>query len=272
MPATETILTTAEASHRWPAFLPDGDHFLMFAGSFSERPDQADGIYLSSLSRLEKILLTKQESSAAYSDGRVYYTNATGALVSSQLVISSGKLSGAPRQIAPKIAHYPSTYYSTFSISQNGTLVYSAENLTNHSQLSWFDRSGKELSRVGPIGVMANPALSPDGRRVAFDSNDFKANNVDLWLFDLATKGASRFTFDPAEEVTPAWSRDGTTIAYRSISHAIPNVQLKKASGLEPEKSLPGVGTWAGTLSQPAGRPAIRKSCVSCRTRRRMTT
>jgi Tol biopolymer transport system component len=65
---------------------------------------------------------------------------------------------------------------------------------------------------------------------------------VDLWLFDLATKGASRFTFDPAEEVTPAWSRDGTTIAYRSISHAIPNVQLKKASGLEPEKSLPGVG------------------------------
>jgi len=238
MPATEKILTAKEASHRWPAFLPDGDHFLMYAGSFSERRDQGDGIYLSSLSKLDKILLNQEESSAAYSNGRMYYTDAAGALMSSRLDVSNGKLSGAPRVIAPRVAHYPSTYYSTFAVSEDGTLVYGAENVTNHSQLTWFDRAGKELSRVGPIGVMANPALSPDGRRVAFDSNDFKANNVDLWLFDLATNGASRFTFDPAEEVAPAWSRAGTTIAYRSISHAAPNIQLKKASGLEAEKSL----------------------------------
>ena len=77
---------------------------------------------------------------------------------------------------------------------------------------------GKQLGRVGPVSVMANPALSPDGKRVAFDSNDFKANNVDVWILDLGKGSGSRFTFNPAEEVTPVWSRDGDTIAYRTVA------------------------------------------------------
>src|SRR5215469_5981775 len=77
--------------------------------------------------------------------------------------------------------------------------------------------SGKELSRLGEPGQIANPTLSPDGNYVAVDRNDMKVKNVDLWIEDVKRGTASRFTFDPAEEVTPVWARDGQRIAYRCL-------------------------------------------------------
>ena len=66
-PLTDKLLTPTEATHRFPCFLPDGDHFLMFAGNFGEdNTARTDGIYLSSLSKLEKIEVSPAHSSAGY--------------------------------------------------------------------------------------------------------------------------------------------------------------------------------------------------------------
>uniref|UniRef100_Q01XW9 Serine/threonine protein kinase n=1 Tax=Solibacter usitatus (strain Ellin6076) TaxID=234267 RepID=Q01XW9_SOLUE len=239
-PATK-MLSSTESSHRWPLFLADGDHFLMFGGNFSEVQDNANAIHLGSLSNSKSTPLVNARSSAGYADGRLFYVDASGALTASTLDIAGAKVSGAPQVIAVKVARSPSTYYSSFAIAENSTLVYSADNVTNHSQLTWFDESGKETGKGSPVSVLANPALSPDGKWVAYDSNDFKAGNVDVWINDFV-RGGSRFTFNPAEEVTPIWSRDGSTIAYRTLGNVVPMVQLKKASGLEPEKSLSPLG------------------------------
>ena len=107
--------------------------------------------------------------------------------------------------------------------------------------------------------MLANPALSPDGRRVAFDSNDFKANNVDVWILDLGKGSGSRFTFDPAEEVAPVWSRRGDTIAYRTIRNIVANIQLKKANGLEPDKPLPDVTDAAWDIIPNSWSPGDRE-------------
>ena len=32
------------------------------------------------------------------------------------------------------------------------------------SQFTWFDRSGRELGKLGPAGDCGNPAISPDGK------------------------------------------------------------------------------------------------------------
>jgi Tol biopolymer transport system component len=106
------------------------------------------------------------------------------------------------------------------------------------SVLAWINRSGKELGRIGDPGIMANPSLSPDGSRVAVDVADLKANNVDIW--QMSTNGASnaRFTFDPAEEVTGVWSRDGSVLAYRRVVTNGATIFTKRASGLEREKQL----------------------------------
>jgi hypothetical protein len=242
VPATEGILKPNESSHRWPYFLSDGDHFLMFAGTFSETKEQTDGVYLSSLSKSERILVASARSSGAYAEGRVYYVDDNGALIGAPLDISAGKVTGQPQVMAPKTARSPSTYYGSFAVAENSTILYSAESATNHSQLTWFDETGKETGRVGPVGIIANPSLSPDGAHVAFDSNDLKAGNVDVWVLDLAHASASRFTFHPAEEVGPVWSRDGSTIAYRTLRQGIPQVELKRANGLEQVKPLAPVG------------------------------
>ena len=225
-----------ESSHRWPFFLPDGDHFLMYGGSFSETEDQANAVFLGSLSKPGRTALFHARSSAVYADGQVYYADDNSALVSAALDIASARITGTPHVIAAKVARSPSTYYSAITAAQNSTLVYSANSAANHSQLTWFDESGKETGRVGPVGVMANPAISPDGKRVAFDSNDAKAKNVDVWILDLLNGGASRFTFAPEEEVAPVWSRDGSFIAYRSLTSAAPTIHVKRANGLEPPK------------------------------------
>ena len=238
-PATEGALKPDESSHRWPAFLPDGDHFLMFAGGFVETKDPSDAIYLSSLSTSGKSRLVSARSSGGYAEGRIYYVDDTGALIASPLDISAGRVTGSPRVIAARAARSPSTYYGSFAVSENATVIYSAESATNHSQLTWFDENGNETGRVGHAGVIANPSLSPDGKYAAWDANDLKAKNVDVWLFDLARRSSRRFTFEPPEEVAPVWSRDGTTIAYRTLrTPAVPKVELKKTSGLEPVKPL----------------------------------
>lgn len=58
----------------------------------------------------------------------------------------------------------------------------------------------------------SDPAISPDGRRIAFVSNrDGSGSNI--FVLDRATKRVSQITRD-IESSRPAWSPDGHTIAY----------------------------------------------------------
>ncbi len=82
-------------------------------------------------------------------------------------------------------------------------------------QLQWFDRAGRLLGTVGPSADYSNPALSPDGRRLAVSVRD-AAGRRDIWVFDLAKGGQSRLTSDPADETNPIWSPDGSEIVYCS--------------------------------------------------------
>jgi eukaryotic-like serine/threonine-protein kinase len=104
--------------------------------------------------------------------------------------------------------------------------------------LTWYDRTGKELGRVGDPGVLSNPSISPDGSRAAVDIADLKANNVDVWIDDLKRETSSRFTFDPAEEVSGVWSRDGRVLAYRLNAASGTQLLIKNSAGLEPGKPI----------------------------------
>jgi Tol biopolymer transport system component len=122
-------------------------------------------------------------------------------------------------------------------VGQSRTAIYSKTAEAAQSMLTWYNKAGKVLSRVGTAGVQADPAISPDGNRVAVDITDLKANNVDVWIEDLNRNTSTRFTFDPAEETDGIWSRDGKTIAYRSLAMGA-GVTYKDADGLQPEKLL----------------------------------
>jgi eukaryotic-like serine/threonine-protein kinase len=234
---TQGIRAKEDQSHRWPMFLADGDHFLFWAGNFSnEKEDRLSGIYASSLAGKERKLVILCHSSFAFDSHNLYYADETRQLVSRAFDASGAAVSGSPAVVANAVGFQPSTYWSAFTVAQNGTLIYNTDVGAAQSALTWVDRSGKELGRIGDPAVVANPTLSPDGSRVAVDISDEKANNVDVWIESTTGAGNSRFTFDPSEEVVGVWSRDGRMLAYRNAGSDGPTLLLKPASGLERER------------------------------------
>jgi eukaryotic-like serine/threonine-protein kinase len=236
--AAATVANNETDSHRWPLFLPDGDHFLFLAARFgTARESAVSAIYLGSLSSKATTKLVTAQSNPGYADGALFYLDAQKALRALNFDSEKGVVSGEPRVIVDAVGYQPSVYGGEFAVASNGTVVYSATAEAAQSILTWYDASGKELGRVGEAGVQANPTLSPDGNQVTVDITDLKSNNMDVWIDEIGKGTSTRFTFDPAEETDGVWSRDGKTIAYRSVASGS-GVELKGASGLQPAKTL----------------------------------
>ncbi|MGO8984878.1 MAG: protein kinase domain-containing protein [Terriglobales bacterium] len=236
-PVTLGIRTKEDQSHRWPMFLPDGEHFLFWAGNFSNaKDDRLSGIYASSLEGKERKTVVLCHSSFGFDAHNLYYADEQRQLVSVAFDASATKVSGSTTVVANLVGFQPSTYWAAFAVAPSGTLIYNTDIGAAQSALTWVDRLGKEQGRIGEPAVMDNPMLSPDGSRVALDISDEKANNVDIWIESTTGAGNSRFTFDPAEEVAAVWSRDGKMLAYRIADVNGPSLLLKPATGLERER------------------------------------
>jgi eukaryotic-like serine/threonine-protein kinase len=247
-PLTDKLLAGPRVvdSHRWPLFLPDGEHFLFLAANFSTGAANAESaIYLSSLEAKEKTLLVHARSNPGFAPGFLFYADEQAALKALPFNAAKGSVEGDARVMVDKIGYQPSVYWGAFVVAENGTVIYSKTAEGAQSVLTWYSRSGKVLSRAGEPAVQANPTLSPDGSRVAVDITDLRANNMDVWIGDLNKGTSTRFTFDPAEETDGLWSRDGKTIAFRSLVDGA-GVNLKDADGLKPDKKLFKMG---GTIN-----------------------
>ena len=240
-PVTQEFLGGSQHhdTHRWPLFLPDGNHFLFWAGNFgNSKDDRSSGIYVGSLDGNERTLVQLCRSSFGYDSHNLFYADDQRQLVSVPFDVSAAKVSGRTTAIANSVGFQPSTYWAALAISANGTVIYNTGVGAALSVLTWMDRSGRELGRIGDPAILANPTLSPDDSRVAVDITDLKSSNVDVWLESTKGGNNSRFTFDPVEEVVGVWSRDGNTLTYRANFTDGVTVFTKRASGLEREKPL----------------------------------
>jgi dipeptidyl aminopeptidase/acylaminoacyl peptidase len=86
---------------------------------------------------------------------------------------------------------------------------------------------------------ISDPAVSPDGRRVAFTVSrvDLDANRrrTDLWLVGIDGTGLRQLTTHEAGDTAAAWSRDGKSVFFLSTRSGSSQVWRVAADGGEPE-------------------------------------
>ncbi|MBI4469101.1 MAG: serine/threonine-protein kinase, partial [Acidobacteria bacterium] len=226
-----------EATHRWPYFLPDGQHFLYLGMSTAAGESELGAIYVASLESKQSKLLLQASSNVAYADGYLLFLREA-TLMAQRFDSDRLEVAGDAFPVAEQIQYASWTGRGAFSVSENGVLAYQTRAGRTDSQLTWFDRTGKRLGVLGDPAFCDNHRLSPDGKSVMLTILDPQTRTRDIWIYDVASGLRTRFTSDPAEERNSTWSSDGSRIVYSSNRRGYFDLYQKASSGAGEEDML----------------------------------
>ena len=219
-----------ESGHRFPCFLPDGEHFLFV--SMPAGPEGFD-IYAGSLgSKKTKKILTA-ESGVTYAAPGYLLFRRGGKLAAQRFDAKGLKLLGNPVALvdAPPVSDLDAERIAT--ASNDGRIVI-LDNPPSDTNLGWLDRDGVLRGTLSlPTGPWERPILSPDDRYAVVPKNS------DLWRIDLARSLPLRLTSDPGYENEPVWSPDGSKIAYTSGGRAREEITIVNSDGSGEPTVLP---------------------------------
>jgi Tol biopolymer transport system component len=134
-----------------------------------------------------------------------------------------------PRASSTRAVGIPDTAVDGLFPACQGTLVYDA-GTSQRRHLFSLRADGTHRSQLtfGKVDDTA-PALSPDGRRVAFTRR--VDGNADVWMVNVDGTGLTRLTRNRAFDGFPSWSPDGSRIAFQSNRGGSPDIWTMTAAG-----------------------------------------
>jgi len=215
----------------WPAFLPDGRHFLYTVVS-PER--ETAGVYVGELGTTKSQRLIDVMSSCAYAaPGFLLYARDT-TLYAQPFDTGRLQLLGDPVPIADAVAYNPQTGRVPAAASDTGVVALRAPPIT---ELVWVDRSGARQGVAAPAGTYFGFSIAPDGRRVAAARLDPQVGTTDIWMYQPG-EHAIRVTDNPDWDMNPVWSRDGQNIVYASRRQGRARLYRRNPTAIAPEELL----------------------------------
>jgi eukaryotic-like serine/threonine-protein kinase len=219
-------------SHRWPHFMPDGEHF-----TYNNEPNGACSdlteMHFASVDGKEDHPLLHICSNASYVNGHLIYWR-DGNLIAQPFDPQRGTLSGAPLPIADHVAFDGLFGFGAFSVSANGALIYRAGEGATKAGLVWYDRTGKQLGTLGESDKYADVSISPDGSRVV--ASTFSNSGTNILVLDA--RGTRTLLSSPGTMMSPSWSPDGRQIYFASNAKGPFDVYVKEVEASTSERPL----------------------------------
>jgi Tol biopolymer transport system component len=192
-----------------PHLLPDGVNFLYYThGKPQER-----GVYQGILGSRVTRRLVDSEAAAVYAAGKLYFVQ-NGTLHALSFDPALGILGNDDEIIARDV---PRGNRSAVALASNGTRVaYRTGTAGSKRQLTWYDRTGRQLGTVGAPFDAGNsaPSLSPDGKSVVI--NYLTDGFGDIGVVDLETGKGTVVSDNVANDMAPIWSSDGASVLFSS--------------------------------------------------------
>jgi serine/threonine protein kinase/Tol biopolymer transport system component len=245
-----------EVGAEWPVLLP-GAKGLVFR---TRRAGQAAADYQIVAMKLPagepKVLM--RGVYARYSpSGHLLVATAEGKLVGVPFDPETLEATGSPIGLLEGIGVEGAGFSINLALSENGTLVYTTGGATGARRPVWVSREGVETPvdpAWQPQGIVANFALSPDGKALAVDVNVNGTSTV--WVKHLPVGPYSRLTFGDSGNMRPSWSADGRSILYLGqLTEAGGRPMIRKADGTGSVRELlPSGMAWGQALQTRDGR------------------
>jgi Tol biopolymer transport system component len=239
VPVTKIDTARKEYGHRFPTFLPDGDHFL-----YATLPGK-DGkfdIYAGSINGDSRTLIGSLEAAPVYAaPGWLLYAR-QGVLAALPFDAAALKVTGDPVSLGdePGTILDPATSFTagtSVSVSESGSLGYFSSPSVD-TVATWYDANGTPIGVVNiPPGHYETARISPDGSRAVLVRSTSPSESS-LWVTDLSRSGASRLSSGRGRNDTPAWSPDGARVVWASDRDGAQNFYVKNVNDSMPEQLL----------------------------------
>jgi serine/threonine-protein kinase len=216
-PTVLVALNDGEAVQR-PQTLPGGQHllFTLATGSGSDRWDRARVVVQSLTSGKRKTLFEGGTDARYLPTGHIVYA-VGGSLFAVAFDAQRLEVAGPAVPMIEGVRRSGlslSLGGAQYSVSSNGSLVYVPGAVSAQWDLGLTDRRGE----VTPFNLLPGsyevPRVSPDGKRVAFGSDDGKEAVV--WIYDLSGGSPMRRLTFGGNNRFPAWSSDGKRVVFQS--------------------------------------------------------
>jgi Tol biopolymer transport system component/predicted Ser/Thr protein kinase len=210
---SSTQVTTPDGkpfSARLPQFLPDGKHLLFV--SLVGNGTSPNGVFALDLETKKITVVAHEKSEMVYVDPGYLVFVRDKNLMAQRFDVSSLRLAGEAFILADSIQYNSVRFKGSFTVSNSGLLIFLPASAQLNVQPTWYDLDGKKLGKMGQPAPIAGASLSPDGNRVLAPL--FSNDRLNLWMYQVSSGLASRFTFGDGPDHAVVWSPDGKQVVY----------------------------------------------------------
>ena len=242
-PVDVVIPVKLDETAHGPQMLPDGRSilFTLARGTDPERWDAAE-IDVQTLGTNDRKTIVRGGADARYtSNGYILYA-VGGVVFAVRFNARTLETDGASSPVASGVSRAVAgqTGVAQFSVSSTGSLAFvpGPASLGGGGELVLLDRNGSVQPLKFPPKLFQTPRFCPTNDQQLAVGIDAGGGATDIWMYDLSgAHGPHQMTVGGRNRF-PAWTRDGTRIAFQSNREGDDAIFWQRADGSGPAERL----------------------------------